>query len=116
MVLLAAVAVQVGSGLFATDDIFNEGPLNRYVSSEFARDATWIHHRAFWLILGAAAVHLVAHAVYAFVLRDSTPLAMFTGRKDVELPSTPHFWLRAALTSAAAVGAVLAVTYAGRFL
>ena len=116
VVLLAAVMAQVGSGLFATDDIFNEGPLNRYVSSEFARDATWIHHRAFWLILGAAAVHLVAHAVYAFVLRDSTALAMFTGRKDVELPSTPHFWLRAALTSAVAVGAVLAVNYAGRFL
>ena len=30
MVLLLAVAVQVGTGLFATDDIFNEGPLNRY--------------------------------------------------------------------------------------
>ena len=30
VVLLLAVAVQVGTGLFATDDIFNEGPLNRY--------------------------------------------------------------------------------------
>ena len=35
VVFLIAVAVQVGSGMFATDDIFNEGPLNRYVSPEF---------------------------------------------------------------------------------
>ena len=88
-VFLVAVAVQVGSGLFATDDIFNEGPLNRYVSGEFARTATWIHHRVHWLILGAGVVHLAAHAVYGFVLRDPTPLAMFTGRKRVDLPATP---------------------------
>ena len=114
VVFLIAVAVQVGSGMFATDDIFNEGPLNRYVSPEFARTATWIHHRAFWLILGAAGIHLFAHAVYGFVLRDPTPVAMFTGRKRVDVPPSPHFWLRATLTAAAATGVAFAVTYADR--
>ena len=114
VVLLAAAAVQVGSGLFATDDIFNEGPLNRHVSNEFADAATWIHHRVHWLVLGAGVVHLTAHAVYGLVLRDPTPLAMFTGRKPLELPATPHFWLRAAVTSVLAVGVVLIVIYGDR--
>ena len=113
VVLLATAAVQVGTGLFATDDIFTEGPLHRYVSDELARTATWIHHRVHWLVLGAGVVHLAAHAVYA-LLRDPTPLAMFTGRKRLELPATPHFWVRAGVTSLLAAGVALAVTYAER--
>ena len=114
VVLLLAAAVQIGTGLFTTDDIFNEGPLNRYASDEFARTATWIHHRVHWLVLGAGVVHLTAHAVYGFVIRDRTPLAMFTGRKGVDLPATPHFWIRAGVTTVLALGVVLTVTYAGR--
>ena len=137
VVLLAATALQVGSGLFVTDDIFNEGPLHRYVSAEFARGATWIHHRLHWLILGAAGIHLAAHAVYGFVLRDPTPLAMFTGRKPSRAPvpgpsrsayesaagqrpcappATLPVWLRAALTLALSAGVVSAVSCAERFL
>ncbi|MDE0193069.1 MAG: cytochrome b/b6 domain-containing protein [Gammaproteobacteria bacterium] len=113
VVLLAAAAVQVGTGLFATDDIFTEGPLYRYVSNEFARTASWLHHRLHWLILGAGVVHLAAHAIYG-LMRDPTPLAMVTGRKRTELPSTPHFWVRAALTSTLALGTVMTVVYAER--
>ena len=121
LALLAVATVQVASGLFATDDIFNEGPLRRYVSTEFARGATWVHHRAHWLILALVAVHLTAHAAYAFVLRDRTPLAMFTGRKPMRhaagpLAPTPHYWRRAALTLALALGVVLAVRYSGTLL
>jgi len=113
VVLLAAAAVQVGTGLFTTDDIFTEGPLHGYVSNELARTASWIHHRVHWLVLGAGVVHLAAHAVYA-LLRDPTPLSMFTGRKQLELPATAHFWVRAAVTSVFAAGVALAVTYAER--
>ena len=117
-VVLVAAAVQVIAGLFVTDDIFTEGPLHRYASDEFARIATWIHHRLHWLILGALAVHLAAHMVYGLVLHDRTPLAMFTGAKPDhhDLPSTPHFWLRAAVTLVLAVGVVLAVVNAERWL
>lgn len=114
--LLLAVALQVGTGLFASDDIFNEGPLHRYAAAEFTRGATWLHHRLHWLILAAIGIHLAAHAVYGFVLRDRTPLAMFTGRKAVPLPSTPHFWLRAMLTALLAVGVVALVNNASRWL
>ena len=109
--LIAATTVQVGTGLFATDDIFTEGPLYDYASAEFARVANWIHHRLHWLILGGLSVHVTAHAVYGFVLRDRTPLAMFTGRKpDREhLPSTQSFWFRAGVTLILAVAVVLLV-------
>ena len=109
--LIAATAVQVGTGLFATDDIFTEGPLYDYASVEFARVANWIHHRLHWLILGGLGVHLTAHAVYGFVLRDRTPLAMFTGRKPnrEHLPSAQSFWLRAAVTLVLALAVVLLV-------
>ena len=114
--LLLAVAVQVCTGLFATDDIFNEGPLHRYASAEFASSATWVHHRLHWLILGAVGIHLAAHAVYGLALRDPTPLAMITGRKAVQAPDTMHFWLRAAGTLALAIGVVWLVDNAHYWL
>jgi cytochrome b len=80
------VSVQVATGLFATDDIFTEGPLTGYVDNATASAMTWIHHRVFWLIVAAISVHLIAHAVYA-LRGDSTPLAMFTGRKSLRSDS-----------------------------
>ncbi len=117
-VLFTAVAVQVGTGLFATDDIFNEGPLHKHAPDEFARIANWLHHRLHWLILAAIGVHLTAQIVYGLFLKNATPLAMFTGRKPgtESLPATGHFWLRAGLTLALAVGAVVLVNEADRWL
>ena len=60
-----------------------------------------------------ASFTLGAHAVYG-LLRDPTPLSMFTGRKHLDLPATPHFWVRAAVTMLLAAGVALAVTYAER--
>ena len=108
LLLVAAVALQAAAGLFASDDIFTEGPLRSYASAAVADAADWLHHRLHWLILTLIGVHLSAHAVYGFVLRDATPLSMFSGRKPrtETLPPTAHFWLRAAATLAAAAGLV----------
>ena len=116
LLLFGAVAVQVATGLFASDDIFTEGPLHRLASAELASVASWVHRRLHWLVLGAVCVHLAAHAIYGLVLRDPTPLAMFTGRKPVALPPTPHFWLRALLTAALAAFVAAAVANAGWLL
>ena len=43
-------------------------------------------------------VHLSAHVVYA-LRKDSTPLAMFTGRKPTEAAETRIYWLRAVVTA-----------------
>lgn len=113
LALFALVALQVATGLFATDDIFTEGPLHRLVSAEFASVASWIHRRLHWLVLGLVGVHLLAHAIYGLVLRDATPLTMFTGRKPVPLPPTPNYWLRGIATAIFATAFALAVANAG---
>jgi cytochrome b len=102
--ILLAVA-QASTGLFATDDIFTEGPLTRYVDDATASNMTWIHHRVFWLIVVAMAVHLAAHIVYG-LRGDSTPLAMFTGRKAVKVEPTQSRLLAGMLTAAVAAGLV----------
>lgn len=102
---LLLAAAQAGTGLFATDDIFTEGPLARYVDAATAGNMTWIHHRVFWLIIAAAAVHLAAHVVYAS-RRDVTPLAMFTGRKRVDVEPARQRPALGAVTAILAAGLV----------
>ena len=108
VVLFLAVGVQATTGLFATDDIFLNGPLRGYVDEEIADAMNWVHHRAFWMVIGLVSIHLTAHVVYA-AMRDPTPLAMITGRKAVDLPATDHHLVRAAVTIAATAGLVYLV-------
>lgn len=103
--LLLAVLVQAVTGLMATDDIFNEGPLVRYVDAETARWMTRVHHRVFWLVLALVTTHLTAHVVYA-LRGDATPLSMITGRKAADVAPTEEHYLRAAATVAAAAALV----------
>ena len=105
VLLFLGVAVQATTGLFATDDIFINGPLRAHVDDEVASAMNWVHHRAFWLIIALVSTHLIAHAVYG-AMRDPTPLSMITGRKAVDLPATDHHPLRAAATITAAAAFV----------
>ncbi len=98
---VALVFVQAATGLFSTDDIFTEGPLTGYVSAATSDAMTWVHHRVFWLVIAAVAVHLLAHLVYA-CRGAPTPLAMFTGRKPVDMAPTQPRLARGAITAAAA--------------
>ncbi len=101
ILVILALAVQAGTGLFATDDIFNEGPFARHVGDEVSSTMTWIHHRVFWVIIALVSTHVAANAIYA-MMRDRTPMAIFTGRKDVDLPATRQYLLRGLFTAAAA--------------
>ena len=103
--VLALVAAQAGTGLFANDAIFSEGPLARHVSGELSDRLTWAHNRLFIGLIALASIHLTAHIVYA-LRRDATPLAMFTGRKRSVAIPTPDYWLRALATAALAALAV----------
>ena len=101
IVLILVLAVQVVTGLFATDDIFNEGPLRRHVDDGTSAAMTWAHHRVFWVVIALVSTHILANAVYA-MMRDPTPLAIFTGRKAVDLPPTDQYLARGLFTAAAA--------------
>ena len=80
IVLLLLVAVQVGSGLFANDDIFTEGPLSGLVSKGTSDLLTFIHKRNFNLLLAASGLHVAAVLLYLW-RGENLLMAMFTGRK-----------------------------------
>jgi len=82
MLLLAVL--QVGTGLFATDDITWSGPYNPSVSSATAELLTRIHHINFNVIWLAIALHIAAILFYALVRKDNLVPAMLTGWKPAE--------------------------------
>jgi cytochrome b len=81
LLLWTSTAIQAGSGLFSSDDIFTEGPLARAVSGDAVDLATATHHRVFWIIIALAAGHVIAIAWYGIWRRNPLALGMFTGRK-----------------------------------
>lgn len=81
LALLAVLAVQVATGLFATDvDGLDSGPLSFLVSFDQGRAAAEVHEVAFNLLMALAAIHVAAIAFYLFVRRRNLVRPMVTGR------------------------------------
>lgn len=79
--MLAALALQVGTGLFAVDvDGIESGPLSHWVSFDQGRAAARIHHLSFKLLLALTALHVVAIAFYLVVRRRDLLTPMLSGR------------------------------------
>jgi cytochrome b len=80
--LLAILALQVGTGLFADDEIATTGPLNKFVSSATASLATsWHKNFGQWIIFGLVALHVGAIAFYWFRRRQNLVGPMWHGDK-----------------------------------
>lgn len=107
VLLMLAVAGQVSTGLFASDDIFIEGPLVRHADSATVDLMNAIHHRLFWLVIAAISTHLLAHLVYG-LRGDADALAMFTGRKRTTVPltATPQRSVRGLVVAAVSAALV----------
>ncbi len=82
LALIGILTLQLSTGLFATDDIFTEGPLYIYVSHETALWLTWLHKQTFNFILLLAAIHVLAVLVHT-LKGDKLILPMITGYKKV---------------------------------
>ena len=85
--LLGLLAVQVSTGLVADDEIANLGPLNRFVSSATAGQATsW--HKAYgqWILITLVVLHVAAILYYLLKKRQNLIRPMLVG--DKSLPST----------------------------
>ena len=80
LAMLVVFTVQATLGLFATDDIFFDGPLAGLVSTETSRTLTGLHHLNAKFVIALVVLHLVAVLVYLFVLRTNLILPMITGR------------------------------------
>jgi cytochrome b len=72
--MLAVLVAQVATGLVADDEIVNTGPLNRFVSSDFASSATgWHKGYGQWLIYALVGLHVAA--IIWYLLRQKKNLA-----------------------------------------
>ena len=104
LALLAAVAVQVGLGLFSEDeDGLYMGPLAQLISVDASDKARDLHETWFNVILVLIALHLIAILYYRARGRKLT-LPMITGRAEVEPgtePMRPGKWWAALICLAA---------------
>jgi cytochrome b len=105
LAILAALVVQVGSGLFAVDvDGLESGPLSDRVDFDTGRLFARWHHLSFSALQALVVLHLIAIVFYAVYKRADLVGPMVTGRgkfpKHPELQFAP-LW-RALLVAAAA--------------
>lgn len=87
--LLGAIAIQVGLGLFATDnDGLMEGPLAGLVSLNMSETLTDLHESWFNILLGLIGLHIAAILIY--VLKGKNLVGpMVTGNGDVPAGAEP---------------------------
>ncbi|MBV1960386.1 MAG: cytochrome b/b6 domain-containing protein [Immundisolibacteraceae bacterium] len=79
--MLLMLLFQASTGLFANDDIYNEGPLTGWVSNATSGWLTGLHKLNFNLLLAIISLHIVAVLSYWVFKRDNLIKPMFTGRK-----------------------------------
>lgn len=83
--LLGILAVQLGTGLVADDEIGSQGPLNRYASSDTVALATsWHQTWGQWLVMSLVALHVLA--ILFYLLKKHTNLIAPMVRGDKLLP------------------------------
>ncbi|HET6545866.1 MAG TPA: cytochrome b/b6 domain-containing protein [Rhodanobacteraceae bacterium] len=112
--MLLCVAVQAASGLFASDDISEFGPLCARVSDATVQWMTRIHKIDRLVLLVLIALHVSAVLLHRVFRRDHLVAAMLHGRKriaDLHAPlrfAPPGRALALAALSAAIVWAIVA--------
>jgi cytochrome b len=81
LILLLALLLQAGTGLFANDDLLTEGPLAALISKATSDQLSTVHSWNFNLLLVLAGVHLAAVLYHAGIMKENLIGAMFTGEK-----------------------------------
>ncbi|WP_338809666.1 cytochrome b/b6 domain-containing protein [Neisseria leonii] len=110
LALLAALAVQLVSGLFAADEntFIHNGYLNGLVSEAAGSAMRSLHMAFFNVLLTLVAVHIAAVAVYRLVKKQNLVTPMISGYKFLHAAPKLRFAGAGAFLAAAAV-AVAAV-------
>ncbi|PKO34755.1 MAG: cytochrome B [Betaproteobacteria bacterium HGW-Betaproteobacteria-7] len=82
--VLALVAFQAISGLFANDDIAFNGPLYDLVGRDLSNRLSGLHHLASNALYALIAIHLAAIAFYGRVKKNNLVKPMITGWREGE--------------------------------
>jgi len=93
--LLAILAAQVSTGLFADDEIANTGPLIKFVSGATSLKLTW-WHKGFgqWIIIGLIVLHVCAIVFYLVRHKRNLVKPMIVGDKPLpaNVPVSADHW------------------------
>jgi cytochrome b len=114
LAMLTVLLIQAITGLFATDDIFTNGPLYPWVSNATSHWLTYIHTLNQGLILVLVSLHVAAILFYLAIKRDNLITPMFTGRKqwhEEDRASADHWGLAALIAAVIAAGIYLLGLY-----
>lgn len=87
LLMLGLLLLQGGTGLFASDDIFSEGPLVHLVSGETSAWLTKLHRWSFNLLLATVVLHVAAITYYLARGRNLVT-AMVTGYQRLDQCAT----------------------------
>ena len=102
MAMLAALLLQVSTGLFANDDIATQGPLYGWVSKATSDWLTEIHLFNKGVILFLITLHLSAVLFYLLIKHDNLIVSMITGLRpwNEDAPSSVYKIWQAVLIAA----------------
>ncbi len=89
LLLLLSLLIQTGTGLFATDEIATDGPLNHLVSGHAGEVLTKIHHINFAILVLLVAIHIAAALFYLWRKRENLIAPLITGRRDLPPDASP---------------------------
>lgn len=84
--MLVFFGIQVGLGLFSNDDIFNDGPLVKFIDKDLSDMLTGWHQRNQWVLIALVALHVLAIVYYRVARKKDLVTPMVTGNKR----GTPH--------------------------
>lgn len=81
LLIFVCIALQIGTGLFANDDIVTEGPLYGWVSKATSDVLTTIHSYNFYVILALVSLHITAVLFHLVYKSENLFAPIFTGNK-----------------------------------
>ncbi len=113
MAMLVVLLIQAVTGLFATDDIFTQGPLYPYVSDTASRRLTAIHTTNPYLLVVLVTLHIAAVLFYLLYKKENLIASMLTGRKTfigmAQNVARRPLWLAAVVAAVSALAVYFVV-------
>jgi cytochrome b len=87
--MLLFFGIQAGLGLFSNDDIFNDGPLVKFIDKDLSDTLTGWHQRNQWVLVALVVLHVLAIVYYRVARKKDLLTPMIGGDKRLATPAHP---------------------------